>query len=140
MNTQAKAPQSGADKILDWMDVGWRDFEDRMLEGDELDKQRRLLKEAWLHGARTAVAKVAEQFPDADGPCDECRKAGAVLTCIHDHDDESNPAAALGGSSERQDRSSGVRLSGPGPFSSESSSPSSVPREQNSQSSNDGSK
>jgi hypothetical protein len=30
---------------------------------------------------------------------------------------QSNPVAPLGGSSERQDRSSGVRLSGPGPRS-----------------------
>jgi hypothetical protein len=36
-------------------------------------------------------------------------------------DSQSNPAAALGGSSERQDRSSGVRLSGPGPLSSDGS-------------------
>lgn len=39
----------------DWTDVGWNDFESRMLEGDETKQQVRLLKEAWLHGARTAI-------------------------------------------------------------------------------------
>lgn len=46
--------------MSDWMDEGWRDFESRMLEGDETDKQRRLLKEAWLAGARAGVAKAQE--------------------------------------------------------------------------------
>lgn len=46
--------------MSDWADEAWLDFEDRMLEGDEIDKERRLLKEAFLAGARAGVAKAKE--------------------------------------------------------------------------------
>lgn len=41
--------------MTDWTDTGWLDFESRMMEGDETRSQVLLLKEAWLHGARTAL-------------------------------------------------------------------------------------
>jgi len=43
--------------MADWMDEAWNDFQNRMCEGDETTRELRLLKEAWLHGARTAIAK-----------------------------------------------------------------------------------
>lgn len=46
--------------MSDWTDESWLDFEDRMLEGDETETQRRLLKEAFLAGARAGVAKAKE--------------------------------------------------------------------------------
>lgn len=43
----------------DWLDDGWEDFADRFLD-DQTSAQVRLLKEAWLHGARTALAHSRE--------------------------------------------------------------------------------
>jgi len=45
--------------MSDWMDDGWIEFADGFLENISAaaatDEVRQLLKEAWLHGARTAV-------------------------------------------------------------------------------------
>lgn len=49
----------------DWADDGWRDFEDRMLEGDETKQQVRLLKAAWLAGAKAGVAKAQELLAES---------------------------------------------------------------------------
>jgi hypothetical protein len=71
----------------DWMDMGWLDFVFRHQDASESSPQvLALLKDAWLHGARTAARECSAAFPDADGPCAECLAAGAVLTCIFDHE------------------------------------------------------
>lgn len=46
--------------MADWMDAGWQDFvETYSLQGVPSDALTDM-KEAWLHGARTAVAKASE--------------------------------------------------------------------------------
>jgi hypothetical protein len=44
--------------MSDWMDDGWIEFADGWPEmASVTDEVRQLLKEAWLHGARSAVAQ-----------------------------------------------------------------------------------
>lgn len=49
-----------------WMDDDWQDFVDTQgIDTDAMPKdQLRLLKEAWLHGARSAVAVSKEIVDD----------------------------------------------------------------------------
>ena len=58
---------------MDWMDKGWLEFADGFLQDVEpTPLTRQLLKEAWLHGARTAIVRaqdvmsleLARQGPD----------------------------------------------------------------------------
>lgn len=43
--------------MKDWADDGWNDYAAEYLDAEPSAKMLRLLKEAWLHGARTGLAK-----------------------------------------------------------------------------------
>jgi hypothetical protein len=44
-------------KIKDWADDGWNDFAAECLADEPSKATLLLLKQAWLHGARTAIDK-----------------------------------------------------------------------------------
>jgi hypothetical protein len=67
-------------KVKDWADEGWLDFESRMLEGDETSSQVRLLKAAWLHGARHAIDQAVSVVSDSAPTAIE--ESSAVLNDI----------------------------------------------------------
>jgi hypothetical protein len=76
--------------MTDWADEGWNEFEAEHLANEEPTKAALLLlKEAWLHGARTAmdktIAVVRDNAPspaltadDKDDPTPWCSGCGSM--------------------------------------------------------------
>ena len=46
--------------MSDWMDAGWQDFVEEFSLQNVPSNALTDMKEAWLHGARTAIAKASE--------------------------------------------------------------------------------
>ena len=51
-------------KVKDWADHGWNEFAAETLGDDVADEVLSLLKEAWLSGARCALAKAQREISE----------------------------------------------------------------------------
>lgn len=58
----------------DWTDVGWQDFVDEHdVDEDAVPKPQLLdMKEAWLHGARTALARAQRVISENHSEVESC--------------------------------------------------------------------